>query len=101
VIYLYHEIEAAEDVDLPVSLGSDDTLTVWLNGGKPVVAQNIYRGCSPDQARPTLRIRKGKNQLLLKVCNGTGDFAVYVMPLWSQRLQELFGKQLEREFPAR
>ena len=30
-------------MDLPVSLGSDDTLTVWLNG-KKLVSQNEQRG---------------------------------------------------------
>src|SRR5262249_20868414 len=31
IIYLYHQIDATEAVELPVSLGSDDSLAVWLN----------------------------------------------------------------------
>src|SRR5262245_45575173 len=31
-VYLYHEIDAPQAMTLPVSLGSDDSLTVWLNG---------------------------------------------------------------------
>ena len=97
-VYLYHEFEAAAAVALPVSFGSDDTLTVWLNGGAPAVAQNVYRGCSPDQARPNLNVKPGRNELLVKVCNGNGDFAVYVQPLWPKELQDVFGARLNKHF---
>jgi hypothetical protein len=75
-VYLYREIEASEDMALPVSLGSDDTLTVWLNGEK-VLAQNVYRACGPDQDHVTLKLKGGKNQLLLKICQGDGDWAFF------------------------
>lgn len=75
-VYLYREIDVPEAVELPVGLGSDDTLTVWLNGEK-VLAQNVYRGAAPDQDRLTLKLKAGKNRLLLKVCQGDGDFAFY------------------------
>jgi hypothetical protein len=76
VAYVYREIECAAPMSLPVSLGSDDTLTVWLNGAK-LVAQNVNRACAPDQAQVVLKLRKGKNQLLLKICQGDGDWAFY------------------------
>jgi hypothetical protein len=76
VVYLYREIECARPLDLPVSLGSDDTLTVWLNG-QQVLAQNEYRACAPDQARVTLKLKEGKNALLLKICQGGGEWAFY------------------------
>ena len=34
VVYLHREIECARAMELPISLGSDDSLTVWLNGQK-------------------------------------------------------------------
>jgi hypothetical protein len=76
VVYLYREFDFGGAVEMPVSLGSDDTLTVWLNGVK-VHAENVSRGCQPDQALLKLRLRPGKNALLLKICNGDGDFAFY------------------------
>lgn len=79
VIYLHREIECTKDTELPVSLGSDDTLTVWLNGQK-LVAQNEYRAVAADQAQVTLKLKAGKNQLLLKVCQGEGDWAFYFSP---------------------
>ncbi len=75
-VYLYRELNIAKAAELPVSLGSDDTLTVWLNGVK-LLAQNVPRPCQPDQAKLTLKLKGGKNALLLKVCNTGGDFAFY------------------------
>lgn len=75
-IYLYREITTATAMEMPASFGSDDTLTVWLNGEK-LVAQNVYRGAAPDQAVLNLKLKPGKNQLLLKICQGQGDFAFY------------------------
>ncbi|MCX8140400.1 MAG: VCBS repeat-containing protein [Gemmataceae bacterium] len=74
--YLYREIEAAAPTRLPVSLGSDDTLTVWLNGEK-ILSENVGRACAPDQNRAVLNLKAGKNTLLLKICNGSGDYAFY------------------------
>jgi hypothetical protein len=61
-----------------VSLGSDDTLTVWLNGAK-VVSENVSRGAA-DQNKALLRLKAGKNDLLLKICQGDGDWAFYFKP---------------------
>jgi hypothetical protein len=74
--YLCREIETAVPMELPVSLGSDDTLTVWLNGEK-LHAENVHRVVGPDQARLVLKLRPGMNRLLLKVCQGDGDYAFY------------------------
>jgi serine/threonine protein kinase len=97
-VYLYHLIECRQPVDLPLSLGSDDTLTVWLNQ-KELLAHNVTRGVAPDQEFVTLPLRAGRNQFLAKVCNGTGDWAFYVLPLFPARLEELFGDSLRRDFP--
>ena len=76
VVYLLREIEVAAAAELPISLGSDDTLSVWLNGEK-LLAENTYRACAPDQNKLTLKLKPGKNQLLLKVCQGDGEWAFY------------------------
>ncbi len=76
VVYLHREIEADAPVEVPVSLGSDDTLTVWLNGRR-LLAENVYRGAAPDQSQAKLALQAGKNRLLLKICQGEGEFAFY------------------------
>jgi len=101
VVYLYHEAESTEAASLPISFGSDDTLSVWLNGDK-LVSQDVYRGVSPDQARTSLNVLPGKNKLLIKVCQGTGDWAVYVSsPGWPSSLETAFGASLQRDFPGK
>jgi len=76
VVYLYRTIYCLANMERVVSLGSDDTLTVWLNGVK-VLAKNVARAAAPDQDRATLKLREGRNDLLLKVCQGGGSWAFY------------------------
>src|SRR5579864_4780066 len=74
VCYLYREIEVISATELPVSLGSDDTLTVWLNGER-LLAENVNRAAAPDQNFVTFKLKPGKNQLLLQICQGGGEWA--------------------------
>ncbi|MFZ4394240.1 MAG: FG-GAP repeat domain-containing protein [Kiritimatiellia bacterium] len=81
IVYLYRELQCKDSRDLPVSMGSDDTLSVWFNG-QPVHAENVARGCQPDQVLLTLKTKPGRNSLLLKICQGSGPWAFY----FSQKL---------------
>jgi hypothetical protein len=78
VAYLYREIDAETPAEVQASFGSDDTLTVWLNG-KQLIAENVSRGAAPDQSFAKLQLKQGKNQLLLKICNGAGEFGFYFL----------------------
>ena len=75
-VYLYRVLDFGQETLLPVSLGSDDTLTVWLNG-KQVLAQNVDRSCGPDQAKVALKLQPGRNALLMKICNNSGHVSFY------------------------
>jgi hypothetical protein len=77
--YVYREIDSKTAREIPVSLGSDDTLTVWLNGQK-ILAQNVARACAPDQDQVVLKLKPGKNRLLMKICQAEGEWAFYFMP---------------------
>jgi hypothetical protein len=74
--YVYREIDAEAACEVPASLGSDDTLTVFVNG-KKIHEENVGRGAAPDQAHVKLPLQKGKNHLLLKICNGGGPSGFY------------------------
>jgi hypothetical protein len=99
VIYLHHEFESSEAIELPISLGSDDGLAVFLNGER-VMANNAVRSASADQDQAKLALRKGKNRLLLKVANVAGDWAVYVAPEFPEVWPSKLRKQLNKDFPA-
>ncbi len=98
-IYLYHEIDAREAAKMPISLGSDDALTVWLNG-RQLLAHNVQRPAAPDQDHAVLPLKAGKNQLLVKVCNGGGDWAFYIRPAFPAVLEAKFASRLDRDFPS-
>jgi VCBS repeat protein len=70
------EITTTGTTEIPLSLGSDDGLAVFVNGER-VLADNQQRACAPDQNRVTIRLKPGKNTLLLKVTQGYGDWAFY------------------------
>jgi len=74
--YLYREVDVATTIDLPVSLGSDDTLTVWCNGDK-IVSENVNRACAADQTQAVLKLKVGKNHILMKICQGDNAYAFY------------------------
>ena len=80
VMYLHREIECVAPFDLPVSLGSDDALVLWLNGQK-LLSENVTRVCAADQNRVILKLKAGKNSLLLKSCKGTGAWSFIFQPL--------------------
>jgi len=74
--YLIREIEAVTDMEYPVSLGYDDTLTAWVNGEK-VYSDEVTRRCTADTAVLKIKLKAGKNRLLLKVCNNDQQYAFY------------------------
>src|ERR1019366_7978814 len=61
---------------VPASFGSDDTLCVWLNGQK-IISDPSYRACAPDQNLATLKLKAGKTELLVKICQGDGGWEFY------------------------
>jgi hypothetical protein len=76
VCYLAREITATGATEIPLSLGSDDGLAVFVNGQR-VLAENVTRACAPDQNHVAVRLKPGKNTLLLKITQGGGEWAFY------------------------
>ena len=97
--YLYREIDAPAAMSVPVALGSDDTLTVWLNGER-LLAKKVDRACTLGDDRLTLALKQGRNGLLLKVCqNGGGWGFAFAVQRGASLLPQL-ASQLRRDFPA-
>ena len=73
--YFHRLIEAPTQRRMTLSLGSDDAIKVWCNG-ELVLQNDIRRGAAPDQERVELRLRPGRNDLLIKIVNtgGAGGF---------------------------
>ena len=74
VAYLKTEVIAPEECDAALLLGSDDGVKAWLNGAV-VHNNNVDRGAVVDQDMAPIRLKKGANELLLKITQGGGGWA--------------------------
>ena len=74
VAYLKTRIVAPEECDAALLLGSDDGVKAWLNGAV-VHSNNVDRGLVVDQDMAPIRLKKGANELMLKITQGGGGWA--------------------------
>jgi hypothetical protein len=75
--YLFRTIDASTARSLDLSLGSDDNITIWVNGATPVFDKKVPRAAAPDQDRVTINLKPGRNQLLLRIQNTGGIAGFY------------------------
>jgi len=76
VVYTFAALESPADQDAALLLGSDDGVKVWVNGAL-VHTNHVHRAAEPEQDRVRVRLRKGRNDLLIKVDNGDGATGLY------------------------
>jgi len=96
--YLLHDFESKTAFPLPLSLGSDDTLTVIFNGVR-LLHDNVNRAAVPDSDRVELKVKVGKNRLVIKVGQYNFDWAVYVAPEVPGVFDETLRRRIDRDFP--
>jgi HEAT repeat protein len=72
--YLRTKVFVPEACDAALLLGSDDGVKVWLNGAV-VHSNNVDRGAVVDQDMAPIQLKKGTNELLLKITQGGGGWA--------------------------
>jgi len=72
--YLKTEITAPDNVSCALLIGSDDGVKAWLNG-EVVHSNNIDRGELADQDTAPIKLKKGINQLMLKISQGGGGWS--------------------------
>ena len=76
VAYLLALVESSTQRPAELRVGSDDTVTVWLNGEK-VLANPAYRAAVMDNDVVPATLRQGENRILAKVGQGPGDWQLY------------------------
>jgi putative membrane-bound dehydrogenase-like protein len=76
VSYLYREIESPADQDATVLLGTDDGCKLWVND-QLVHKSAATRAAAPEQDVVKVKLKKGKNKVLLKIDNGDGAHGFY------------------------
>jgi Protein of unknown function (DUF1553)/Protein of unknown function (DUF1549)/Planctomycete cytochrome C len=72
VVYVGRRLYAPTARSLPLSLGSDDGLLLYLDGA-PVLERRVDRSLSPDQDACVLTLSPGAHVLVAKVVNTGGD----------------------------
>lgn len=95
VAYAYTEVDSNEAKRVMVGLGSDDSVRVWLNGelihskwaGRPLIV---------DQDLFPVKLRKGKNRLLVKVVNWTRGSAFSCRPVPENVLSSMLARAVFR-----
>lgn len=78
--YFFRVITASRARKLAVSLGSDDSIKLWLNG-KLQFENKTQRGVTPDEDKVDLELVAGENQLLIKIINGQGESGFFFRSL--------------------
>ena len=72
--YLQARLWSESDQQVGLELGSDDGVKVWLNG-QVVHSNNAARAVAPGQDKVKVGMKRGWNDLMLKITNGGGDWA--------------------------
>jgi hypothetical protein len=85
--YAACEVYSPDERDGWLELGSDDGLAVWLNG-EEILRRDVYRVAAPGQDLVPVRLRQGRNDLLLKISQAEGDWG------FRCRLADSHGRQL-------
>ncbi|HUR27921.1 MAG TPA: HEAT repeat domain-containing protein, partial [Planctomycetota bacterium] len=93
--YAFADFESASERDVELRVGSDDQVTVWLDGER-VHAFDGARGFTAEADAFHARVRAGRNALVLRIGQVSGD--------WSFALtvpEEGSGPLFETTLPAR
>ena len=79
--YVYRTVEVREPTSVRLSLGSLKGLKVWLNS-ELLLSTDPTRGIAPDQEELRLDLRRGTNEILLKLTNDRGAYGFYFQPFF-------------------
>ena len=85
--YAYTEFESDRAVDAQLRCGADDNLSVWLNGKRAFAREQWLNGTRLDRFTAPIKIRPGKNRLLVKICQGPQHINPAVPNNWSLQLR--------------
>ncbi len=70
-------LQAPAEGRATLALGASGAFRLWVNGQLAASGDN-YNYPRPDQARVSVRLHKGVNRVLLKVCQTIGPFGFYL-----------------------
>jgi len=101
VAYAALWLESKTQQEKVFGIGSNDGIKVWLNG-QQILNEHKPRPVSVDDEYLRLTLKKGRNLLLLKICQGYGGWGFILRPMndaiaWN-RVRENLDAALNSEF---
>lgn len=85
--YAYSELNSPGEVAAQLRCGADDNCTVWLNGQPVFGREQWLNGTRLDRFITPVKLRRGKNTLLVKICQGPQHKDPDVPNNWSLQLR--------------
>jgi putative heme-binding domain-containing protein len=86
VSYLYRQIDSPAEQEAELLLGTDDCAKLWVNGTLVYTCRQ-HRAAAPEQDKVRVKLKKGRNALLLKINNGDGAHGFYLTLVTEQELK--------------
>lgn len=75
--YALTYVHSNVDREAMALMGSDDQIAVWVNG-EEIHRHNAFRGATPDEDVAPCRLRRGWNEVLAKIGQNGGGWALYL-----------------------
>jgi hypothetical protein len=85
--YAYAELNSPKQQDAQLRCGADDNLSVWLNDKAVFSRKQWLNGTRLDRFSAPVRLLKGRNRLLVKICQGPQHKNPAVPNNWSLQLR--------------
>ena len=85
--YAFAEIEVPREQTAQVRCGADDNCSVWLNGEKVFGRDQWLNGTRFDRFITPIKLKAGRNTLLVKICQGPQHKDPEVPNNWSLQLR--------------
>ncbi|HVW36873.1 MAG TPA: hypothetical protein VHB99_06195, partial [Pirellulales bacterium] len=85
--YAYSELNALREMEGELRCGADDNCSVWLNGRRVFGREQWLNGTRLDRFTTPVKLREGRNTLLVKICQGPQHKDPEVPNNWSLQLR--------------
>lgn len=89
--YLWRAFESPVEQEATILLGPDDGAKLFVNG-VAVYTDRRHRAAVPEADAVKVKLKPGRNEILLKIVNGDGPHGFYLTVAAEQELKRLEGK---------
>ena len=85
--YAFTVVTLEKDHHAQFRCGADDNLSIWLNDENVFAKEEWKNGTRFDRFRVNVKLKKGRNRILVKICQGTKYSNPELSNLWSVQMR--------------